>query len=403
MSYPGTIQNVLLSDKKGNLDAFSRLRVSSSSTRFDSKLLHGKEPLIWGEKLVGGGAITYVANESGLDLSVTTASGDKAISQSNMRVNYIPGNSLLVLITGNFNSSQSNNTKRTGYFDDKNGLFFQLKDTVLSVCKRSSVSGSPVDTVVTQANWNIDKLDGTGASGITLDITKTQIFIIDFQWLGSGFVRFGFDIDGKIIYVHELNHSNIESTLYMNNSNLPIRYENENTGAIASVETFRQQCSTVILEGNTDGTIVPGHVDNGITLKSTDDALIPLIGIRLKSTRENASVQITKGDIVSTSGANARWDLQLNPTVSGTPVWVDVPNSSLQVDVAATGIAVDGYHVAGGYFTSNSDRGSFENIESILHPYIDVNGVSGEFYLCIQNVAVQSESFLGAFDYRELR
>jgi len=77
-----------------------------------------------------------------------------------------------------------------------------------------------------QSQFNIDKLDGTGPSGMVLDLTKMQMFLIDYSWYGAGTVRFGFrDTQGKIIYVHRMVNSNQNTEAYMRSGNLPARYE----------------------------------------------------------------------------------------------------------------------------------------------------------------------------------
>ena len=72
------------------------------------------------------------------------------------------------------------------------GTFFQMSNGVMSVVERDD----GVDTIVTRNNW-IDKFDGTGSSGLTIDFTKAQIFTFDQEWLGVGRVRMGFVINGN--------------------------------------------------------------------------------------------------------------------------------------------------------------------------------------------------------------
>jgi hypothetical protein len=67
-------------------------------------------------------------------------------------------------------------------------------------CRKKSINWHS-ETVVPQTNWNIDKLDGTGISGITLDISKAQILWMDIEWLGLGTVRIGFVINGNLFTV----------------------------------------------------------------------------------------------------------------------------------------------------------------------------------------------------------
>ena len=179
----------------------------------------------------------------------------------------------------------ANSHQRIGLFDDQNGVFFDQVDGVLGVTIRSYTTGTAVDTHITEASWNIDKMDGTGVSGVTIDTTKTNIFIIDLQWLGVGRVRFGFDIDGMIFWCHEVNNANTRNVVYMSTPRLPIRYEVENTGASSALDDFRQICSTAIAEGVFDSNYFPkideqrSYPDRYINYKETDNFDAIEIGI----------------------------------------------------------------------------------------------------------------------------
>jgi hypothetical protein len=83
-----------------------------------------------------------------------------------------------------------------------------------------------VDTWTPQANFNIDKLDGTGPSGMTLDPTKFNVYQIDFRWLGAGIITFALEDQetGKIIYFHKIYYANQNTTLHMDNPSLRIGY-----------------------------------------------------------------------------------------------------------------------------------------------------------------------------------
>ena len=83
-----------------------------------------------------------------------------------------------------------------------------------------------VETVWDQPLWNIDRCDGTGKSGYTLDVTKMQMFYMDYSWYGAGFIRWGFRAtDGNVIYVHKIPNNNFNTEAYMRSGNLPARYE----------------------------------------------------------------------------------------------------------------------------------------------------------------------------------
>lgn len=88
------------------------------------------------------------------------------------------------------------------------------------------VASKTQDLRIPRSAWNIDKCDGTGPSGYNLDLTKMQMFYIDYSWYGAGFIRWGFrGTDGNVFYVHKLANNNINQEAYMRSGNLPARYE----------------------------------------------------------------------------------------------------------------------------------------------------------------------------------
>ena len=107
-----------------------------------------------------------------------------------------------------------------------------------------------VDTRVGQTNWNIDKADGSGPSGYTLDISKIQMCYMDYSWYGAGKIRFGFkDQNGHVKYVHEFKHNNRLTESYFRSGNLPARYEIENGVAPSYVGTLFHWGTSVIMDG----------------------------------------------------------------------------------------------------------------------------------------------------------
>ena len=83
-----------------------------------------------------------------------------------------------------------------------------------------------IDTRRVQSSWNIDKMDGTGASGFNLDLSKMQMFYIDYSWYGAGAVRFGFKNNrGEVVYCDRIANNNVNTEAYMRSGNMCARYE----------------------------------------------------------------------------------------------------------------------------------------------------------------------------------
>ena len=103
---------------------------------------------------------------------------------------------------------------------------------------------SRTDTLkIPQSQFNIDKLDGTGASGFNLDITKIQMWMIDYSWYGAGAIRFGVkNSRGEFIFAHRIAHANSLTEAFMRSGNIPGRYE---VNTIASFTKLTQNLTNV--------------------------------------------------------------------------------------------------------------------------------------------------------------
>jgi len=339
-----------------SIDAFDRLRVSNPFTLFDSKQLYDKQPLFWDEALGGSATSTHSTINAAARMTVTADEEDFVIRQTKQRFNYQPGKSQLVLAT--FYAPQTEGlTKRVGLFDGtgadnltpNNGIFFECNgDKSWNIAKNGATPES-----VSQESWNVDKLDGTGKSGIELDMDATQILVIDYEWLGVGRVRVGFVIDGLIYYAHYFNHANDPAfdSVYMSTPNLPLRYSIETDGT--SGGALDHICSSVMSEGGLEKTGVLRVADTGSTHidASVANTTYAVVGIRLKTTHVGVTVIPESMSMINEANDDFRWALHLNPTIAGTFTYSDLLNSALQTAAGATAntISDEGIVIASGY------------------------------------------------------
>lgn len=101
-------------------------------------------------------------------------------------------------------------------------VYPEYRGTTAAAC----VVSKTVNTRFPQSAWNIDKMDGTGASAYTLDLTKMQMLYMDFTWYGAGAIRFGFKNNrGEVIYCHRIPNNNLNTEAYMRSGNMVARYE----------------------------------------------------------------------------------------------------------------------------------------------------------------------------------
>lgn len=342
-------------------DAFGRQRVSNPLTLFDSSHRY-RDNGLWNTNTASGGTTTFQASEGLVDLDVTTTSGSLVYRETTKVFSYQPGKSLLILNTFVMSPAKTGLRQRVGYFGAANGMYIELNNSTLSFVERSSSSGALTETRAAQTSWNVDKMDGTGPSGVVLDITKAQILWMDIEWLGLGSVRLGFIIDGRFITCHVFHHANRISSTYITTGSLPLRLEIENTGATASNSKLKQVCSTVISEGGYElrgaqqAIEIPIGTPYDLTTAST---YYPIISIRLKSTpnRLDAIIILTALSLLAiTNNANYSWKVVATGTTTG-GTWTSAGADSA-VEYNLTGTSFAGGRVLASGFLNGSNQGS---------------------------------------------
>jgi hypothetical protein len=409
----------------GGVDAFGRSRTSEPFTLADYTHNYGEEVELL-TKTIGAGSTTEVnPNTASIALIVGTGATDQVIHQSRMYHHYMPGKSQYVMASFNFLDVRENTTKKMGYYDDRNGVFVQQEgDGTVSVVRRSFNTGIASDTVVNQVNWNLDPMDGTGITSVSLDFTKTQLFVSDFQWLGVGRIRCGFVVGGQTIYFHEFNHANVEEHAYWSLPSLPIRCEIANTGAAVGITSMEQICSTVLSEGGYVETGVEFAAHNGpITLsRNTQSTFRQCVGaIRLSNTFKGipnrTTVRLTDIEVLSTS-TNARleiWRLPSNDNITG-GTWVSANDDSAveyNVGIGTSFTTTGGDLKNSTLLAANNPSGKQASSTVAFNPTtarrsyiaqnIDAND-SNIFAIIVENLSDTSETDIyNAFQWRETR
>ena len=354
-------------------DAFGRIRVSNPYTLFDSSNRYADNGK-FATATTGTATATFNANEGLIDLDVGTASGDEVLRESYVVFAYQPGKSLLIMNSFTFDTAKTNLRQRVGYFGSDNGFYLEQNDSTISLVKRSKVTGSVVNTEVTQANFNTDKLDGTGPSGFTLDLTTSQLMFMDMEWLGAGSVRLGFVIEGQFIIAHRFDWANQSTNTgtYITTASLPIRYEITNTGTVASASQLKQICSTVISEGGYEMNGLQGvagtPINSAYTL-TTAGVFYPLVSIRLKSARLDAVALMSAMSTIGTGNTiYYNWKIARGGSITG-GTWVSGgTDSAVEYNITGTAFTSTGsVDLASGYnVSSNQGGGSTDLLKEAL-------------------------------------
>lgn len=391
-----------------SFDAFGRFRVSQPQTLLDSKLLLDSATWLWDEQQTAGSGTTssYSRFRASVTLSVGAATAGTRVRQTKRRTDYQPGKSQLIFLTFVLGAGATGITRRVGYFDSFNGIFLQQSGSTVSFVIRTNISGSPSDAnAVAQSSWNVDKLDGTGPSGKTLDVTKSQIMYTDFEWLGVGRVQVGFVIDGAFVLCHDFKNANVTTGVYMSTPNLPLRYEISNSGAggAASLECI---CGTVISEGGRSALGYERGVSRGAVAMTTSNNsnIYPVVALRLNGSYVGATVQLTQFSLACTSNSPFNWYWIENPTlISGSFNFQTISNSAVEADFQQTGtlslVLGSGTVIRAGAAATTLAITEEPNTEKAMGSFI--NGATDVWVLAVQRLTGTTETFYGAACWRE--
>lgn len=329
-----------------NLDANARLKVGNPLNLFQNKSIHTRNKTIWEEPIIGAiivhGAVTggpfQVAEDvtgsvSGQVGTVTAVAGDNLSITYNINHNdFLPGvDTILGSISGatalvttiNTGSHVSHDRdlgsailKRGAVTNDEAArqshryapyipgkaqtiaetfLFDVATTSSVRLIRRTSTSGTPVDIPIEQADWDDPMLDGSGASGVTLDWTKEQYFWMDFVWQGTSQITWGFKIGGVFHKVHQEDHANVNDVPFISTPSLPARYEITKTASGTRVRVgYGDSLNGLFLEINT--------TENQDILREVCTVIVSEGGEKLSGFGFTKSTDVTPRTIAAASG-----------------------------------------------------------------------------------------------------
>jgi hypothetical protein len=389
-------------------DAFGRQRVSNPFTLFDSSHRF-KDNNLWNTATTGTASAVFDSNEGLIDLNVDNTIDSEVIRETTKVFSYQPGKSLLIMNTFVMQSAKTGLRQRVGYYGASNGIYIELANSILYIVKRTSVSGVLVDTRIAQSSWNNDTLDGTGPSGVTLDISKAQILYMDIEWLGVGNVRVGFVINGQFVLCHVFYHANLITSTYITTASLPLRYEIKNTAATSGNSTLKQICSTVISEGGYELRGLQQAISIPITTPrtlATAGTYYPIVSIKLKTATLDAIVVMTALSIMGiANGVNYNWQIRASGTTTGGS-WISAgTDSSVEYNISGTSFT-GGRILASGYInSSNQGSPSIDILREALFKFqLERNGLTSTPYELTLVAAAGSinESIFASLDWEEV-
>lgn len=335
--------------------SFGGLRTVTTQNVFESLFSYDKQTLVWDESLSGGGTSTFNANTNSVDMTVPTTNGASVVRQTFRRVRYNPSRTVQILTAATLGTPKANVRKRIGQFDSLDGMFFEQDGLTVNVVRRTSTSGVAVDVKTPQSSWNIDKFDGTGVSGLTIDFSKHHLFYIQYAFQGFGDIVYGFYFQGRVMYAHRETIANVLTVPSMRTAHLPCRVEITNTGTSASSTTISYNSFTVKNEGEDAEQEGQIRSYSSAPIKTVSTAVTPVLSVRLGAGFERAIADIIKGSIFVQTVDEVIWTIWINPTLTGATFAVNA--SYTVIDTAATTMT-GGTEIISGVLSQNSSSAS---------------------------------------------
>ena len=302
------------------------------------------------EKL-GTGTVTQSDAMCVVSTGVTT--GSTAEWESSKNATYKAGMGGVVRFTALFTTGVAGTQQTVGLADvegssasHKNGYSVGYNGDAFSFLRWQNDVLFPIP----QSSWD-DPMDGTGASGMTLDPTKLNVYFIQFQYLGAGAVKLWIENDatGKMVLAHNLLYSNLNTVPSIYNPNFHLMIHALN-GVTTSDLIVKSASMAYFIEGETKYTeIQQPQQSTGKRQKTSVTTQVALFTIRNKSTyvTKDNFMDIILENIsasIEASSANNLGEITLtkNATLGGTPAWVDINTTDSIVDIDVSGTTVTG-------------------------------------------------------------
>ena len=293
--------------------------------------------------VTGSGTVTQADSMVVLQTTATTSSS--AMVETKRYLKYRPGQGCHVRGTALFTTGVANSEQLFGAGDSVDGLFFGYNGTSFGVMTRNN----SVDTWVAQADWNGDKMDGTGGAsnptGQNLDTTKGNVYQINFQWLGFGLIEFAIEDanTGRFVPVHSIAYANANTVPSLLNPSFPILWSVENTTNNTNITLKGASCVGEI-EGRIEylgPTNAIGNSKTGVTTTLTN-----VLTIRNKSTYQTLTnrtpINLLKYSVSVDGNKPAEFQLVKNTTLGGTPSYTDISTNTSVIEYDTAGTTVTG-------------------------------------------------------------
>jgi len=273
---------------------------------------------------------------------------------------------------------------------------------------------SGVETKIEQANWNGDKLDGTGASGATINFSNLQTI-----WFGVGTsgaaIECGFVVEGELIVCHTFYFNNKQTQNNFLKSNFPLTYQIRSTAAVSTTGIWQYGTAVYRLGGErmvgrSFGFNTGATTSKRVPVDGDDGAERVLIALRMIDGRENGRIRLKALTIYCDTDTAFAWSLIMDGTVTGSELsFTSIGNQNESIiEGARASITLNdnkitggtGYLILSGY--GNGKHTRIEGLEDLELPMTkDINSSRNELLLAVSLIDANDANFLGGLEWVE--
>lgn len=184
---------------------------------------------------IGTGVISHPGvNGSYAELSPGTGVG-RAELISKRSVRYRGGHESYTELSVMFANPEVNVNQHCGFVNTTDNLGVGFNGLNFGI--RYTEGGN--ETFVNQADFNIDKLDGTGPSGFNINPQKINVPRVAFVWHGGLPLTIEMAVNQEMVPVHTFDFSNVIDETHLENPHLPVGVWIERTSGTGSAISMR--------------------------------------------------------------------------------------------------------------------------------------------------------------------
>lgn len=405
------------------IDGSGRLRVANPVTLFDANFISQLNGGRWATSTDGTGAVAQGSGSFATLTAPDSTAPDFAILQSRRYIGYQQNKSMVCV----FNvkpcaaAPTAGDTEqiRVGFFDDDDGPFWQFTingaAAIVDLDSGYGGDGGGSTTIGGPTLFNIDKLDGTGPSGVDLSTYNgTSIFTcwIEVNWAAST-LTWGIVIDREWIACHR-------ATVSLSKASFPVRASIYAGAAPGGIVTEFYGSSIVSEGGYSEKGLVFSHARDTLAAAAAgaETAVLALRADAGAAAASRVTYVPRSVSAVSTKGSRhvlyrvyrviSPADFDTNQYGGTAAVWVNDPSAGSYAEISETVAAFSPaagstqYQLIATFFDSDNEVAGRDDLQVALTA--DIAGTSDILVITAEPIGggAQGEEVYAAITWEEI-